>query len=206
MGCSRKPEFMTVSGRNWYAVATRPRMEGAARENLERQGYGVCLPELRLRKRRQGRWQDVNEPLFPGYLFVALDLAVDNTAPIRSTVGVRGLVRFGLRSPPMPAGSVEMFLGNTRGRRRGPLAFCCRRFLAHSGGGPLRGLRRCTRCGAERSGCRCCWRCWGGSMWWEWGLMMLRCDFPACEALPVCLPPAPATIRSRLPGPEPAVG
>ena len=88
-------------------------METAARENLERQGYEVCLPEIRMRKRRQGRWQEVTEPLFPGYLFVALDLGHDNTAPIRSTVGARGLVRFGLHSPAMPAGSVEFLLGQT---------------------------------------------------------------------------------------------
>jgi transcriptional antiterminator RfaH len=88
-------------------------MEPAARENLERQGYGVCLPEIRMRKRRQGRWQEVTEPLFPGYLFVALDLEHDTTAPIRSTVGARGLVRFGLHSPAMPVGSVEFLLGQT---------------------------------------------------------------------------------------------
>lgn len=40
---------MTDSGRQWYVVATRPRMESAARENLQRQGYGLCLPEIRLR-------------------------------------------------------------------------------------------------------------------------------------------------------------
>ncbi|MEQ9393700.1 transcription termination/antitermination NusG family protein [Haliea sp.] len=102
---------MTDSGRQWYAVATRPRMEQAARENLERQGYEVCLPEIRLRKRRGGRWQAVTEALFPGYLFVALDLEHDNAAPIRSTVGARGLVRFGLHSPAMPVGSVEFLRG-----------------------------------------------------------------------------------------------
>lgn len=98
-------------------------MEVSARANLERQGHEVCLPEIRLRKRRQGRWQEVTEPLFPGYLFVALDLEADNTAPIRSTVGVRSLVRFGLRSPPMPAGSVEMLQDNVGAAGETPLAF-----------------------------------------------------------------------------------
>ncbi|MGK0418224.1 MAG: transcriptional antiterminator RfaH [Halopseudomonas sp.] len=98
-------------------------MESAARDNLERQGYEVCLPEIRVRKRRGGRWQSVVEPLFPGYLFVALDLESDNTAPIKSTVGVRGLVRFGLRSPRMPAGSVEMLRDNAAGVEAAPLPF-----------------------------------------------------------------------------------
>lgn len=116
---------MPEPGRQWYALATRPRMEGVARENLERQGYRVCLPEIRLRKRRKGRWQEVTEPLFPGYLFVALDLDCDNTAPIRSTLGARGLVRFGLYSPAMPAGSVEFLQRNSQGEEKGsaPLPF-----------------------------------------------------------------------------------
>jgi transcriptional antiterminator RfaH len=86
-------------------------MEALARENLCRQGYEVWLPEARLRKRSKGRWQAVTEALFPGYLFVALDLDCDNAAPIRSTIGARGLVRFGLHSPAMPAGSVEFLQG-----------------------------------------------------------------------------------------------
>lgn len=104
---------MLQSGRQWYAVATRPRMEAVARDNLRRQGYEVWLPEARLRKRSKGRWQVVTEALFPGYLFVALDLGRDNIAPIRSTIGARGMVRFGLHSPAMPAGSVEFLQGRT---------------------------------------------------------------------------------------------
>ena len=71
----------------WYLIATKPRQEAVALLNLERQGYRVQLPKVELRKRRRGKWQEVIEPLFPGYLFVALATGVDDTAPIRSTVG-----------------------------------------------------------------------------------------------------------------------
>ena len=37
----------------------------------------------------------VVEPVFPRYLFVRLDFGVTNLAPIRSTLGVSDLVRFG---------------------------------------------------------------------------------------------------------------
>lgn len=79
----------------WYAVQTKPRQEEVARENLERQGYRVYLPRLQLKKRRNNRWQTVIEPLFPGYLFLHIDLNNDNVAPVRSTFGVRAMVRFG---------------------------------------------------------------------------------------------------------------
>jgi len=86
----------------WYAVATKPRREADARLNLARQGYSVCLPQITLRKRRRGQWSLVTEAMFPGYLFVALVLGVDDPAPIRSTIGCHGLVRNGLEAVPVP--------------------------------------------------------------------------------------------------------
>ena len=86
----------------WFAVATRPRLENVARSNLERQDYKVLLPSVRLRRRQRGRWRSVLEPMFPGYLFVALNLDKDNFASIRSTVGCIGLVRFGGDPPAIP--------------------------------------------------------------------------------------------------------
>ena len=95
---------------SWYVVATKPRQELVALENLERQGYRVQLPKVELRKRRRGKWQEVIEPLFPGYLFVALAAGVDDTAPIRSTAGCVGLVRFGGRQVPVPDEFIRPFL------------------------------------------------------------------------------------------------
>jgi transcriptional antiterminator RfaH len=80
---------------HWYVIATKPRQESAAETQLARQGFNVFLPQIALRKRRRGRWADVVEPLFPGYAFVEMDVDSQSTAPIRSTVGVTGLVRFG---------------------------------------------------------------------------------------------------------------
>jgi transcriptional antiterminator RfaH len=60
------------------------------------------MPLVRLPKRRRGRWCEVIEPLFPGYLFVRLDIQRQNTSPIRSTRGVIGLVRFGNEPRPVP--------------------------------------------------------------------------------------------------------
>ena len=83
------------SGKAWYVVATKPRQEVVAQKHLQRQGYATLLPTLRLRKRQRGKWQEVTEPTFPGYVFVGLELGRDDMAPIRSTQGCRDLVRFG---------------------------------------------------------------------------------------------------------------
>ena len=94
-------------GTDWYAIHTKARQEYVAMENLVRQSYEVFLPLIRQSRRRRGRWQAVTEPLFPGYLFSRLDLEADNIAPIRSTRGVAGLVRFGGLPCPVPADVVE---------------------------------------------------------------------------------------------------
>ena len=86
----------------WYPVATKPRSEQLAAVHLRRQGYRVLAPTVTLRKRRRDGWQQVTEAMFPGYLFVALTLGSDDVGPIRSTVGCRGLVRFGTEHVPVP--------------------------------------------------------------------------------------------------------
>lgn len=79
----------------WYAVCCKPRQEAIAEENLQRQGYRTYLPRIRNPRRRLGQWIDVIEPLFPRYLFIRIDPALRSTAPVRSTRGAVGLVRFG---------------------------------------------------------------------------------------------------------------
>ncbi len=80
---------------NWYAVCCKPRQEAVAEENLLRQGFRVYLPRIRIRQRRRGQWIDAVEVLFPRYLFIRIDPRRRSTAPVRSTRGVVGLVRFG---------------------------------------------------------------------------------------------------------------
>jgi transcriptional antiterminator RfaH len=87
---------------NWYLVRTKPRQENKAKENLERQSYSVYLPLLEVRKNKRGKWADVIEMLFPGYLFVNVDLSLRSLAPIRSTLGVTNLVQFGSEIRPLP--------------------------------------------------------------------------------------------------------
>ena len=87
----------------WLLVATKSRSEFVARQHLERQGFQVCLPQITLRKRKQGTWQQVTEPMFPGYVFAGVVLGEQDVAPIRSTVGCLQVVRFGGQLIPLPA-------------------------------------------------------------------------------------------------------
>lgn len=86
----------------WFAVQAKPRQESTAKEQLQRQGYHVYLPMMTVRKRRRTAWTTSTEPLFPRYLFVNANISEQSLAPIRSTVGVSGLVRFGNALRPVP--------------------------------------------------------------------------------------------------------
>jgi transcriptional antiterminator RfaH len=93
--------------RCWYVVYTHANSEIRAREHLMRQGFTAILPTYK-RWRHHARKHDVVErPLFPRYLFVALDMLEQRWRPILSTVGVCDLVRRGDAPAPMPSGLAE---------------------------------------------------------------------------------------------------
>lgn len=79
----------------WYVVHTKVRQEQTACENLARQGYAVYLPQIKRLKRIRGRQQAQKEPLFPRYLFLQPGSSAHSIAPVRSTLGVTTIVRFG---------------------------------------------------------------------------------------------------------------
>jgi transcriptional antiterminator RfaH len=79
----------------WFLVLTKPAGDEQAQVNLERQGYKVYRPKLLRRSVRRGRWVEGIVSLFPRYLFVQLDTALQSLAPVRSTFGVTDIVRFG---------------------------------------------------------------------------------------------------------------
>lgn len=93
---------------HWYAVCCKPRQEAIAEENLLRQGYHTYLPRTRNSRRRRGQWVDVIEPLFPRYLFIRIDPTLRSTAPVRSTRGAVGLVRFCGQAAVVPGQMIEV--------------------------------------------------------------------------------------------------
>lgn len=91
----------------WYLLYSKPKQERVALENLERQGYEAYLPLMPNRRRIKGRYTRVIEPMFPRYLFIHLSDKTDDWGPIRSTLGVSKLVRFGDLPARVPEGLIE---------------------------------------------------------------------------------------------------
>lgn len=93
--------------RAWYLIYTKPSQEDIALDNLERQGYETYLPKILSLRKKGGRSVKATAPMFPRYLFIHLDNQVDDWGPIRSTVGVQKLVRFGVEAARIPNTLIE---------------------------------------------------------------------------------------------------
>jgi len=88
----------------WFVAETQPRAEAQAERNLANQGYTSFCPRFRKLRRHARRTEQVLAPLFPGYLFVQLDLGQHAWRSINGTIGIRRLVGpEGARPQPVPA-------------------------------------------------------------------------------------------------------
>jgi len=79
----------------WYVVETHPHAEVKAATHLRRQGFDVYLPRYRKRRSHARRVDMIAAPLFPRYLFVAIDIATQRWRSVRSTFGVARLIANG---------------------------------------------------------------------------------------------------------------
>jgi transcriptional antiterminator RfaH len=91
----------------WFVAHTQPHAEAKATWHLNRQGFEVYLPRYLKRRRHARRTETVASPLFPRYVFVAIDMSVQRWRSIYSTVGVTRLVCNGDDPTAVPDGIVE---------------------------------------------------------------------------------------------------
>lgn len=85
----------------WYVAQTRPHAETKASHHLCRQGFTIYLPRYLKQRRHARRIEKVASPLFPGYIFVSIDMTTQRWLSIDGTVGVTKLVRNGDRPAPV---------------------------------------------------------------------------------------------------------
>jgi transcriptional antiterminator RfaH len=78
----------------WYVVRTKPNREAAAAASIEAVGARPFLPRIFERVRAGLHMQTRHSPMFPGYLFVNLDLDALGKQ-VRYRPGVRDFVRAG---------------------------------------------------------------------------------------------------------------
>jgi transcriptional antiterminator RfaH len=102
---------VTLDPARWYVVQTHVHSETKAVMHLDRQGYSSYLPRYLKRRRHARRIETVAAPLFPRYLFVAIDLASQRWRSIQSTIGVTHLVCNGDEPATVSNGVIEQLRG-----------------------------------------------------------------------------------------------
>jgi transcription antitermination factor NusG len=77
----------------WYALQVRSRKESYVASQIQGQGYECLLPTYKSIRRWSDRMKEVEQPLFPGYLFCRFDF--QNRRPVVTTPGVLQVVGYG---------------------------------------------------------------------------------------------------------------
>ena len=109
----RRDELALTGAARWYLVQTLPKREAQAEFQLLAQNFRVYLPRLTKTNRHARQLRAVRVPVFPGYLFVILELGRDQWRSINGTIGVARIVTCDSRPSPVPPGLVETMLEQT---------------------------------------------------------------------------------------------
>jgi transcriptional antiterminator RfaH len=96
-----------LASSRWYVVQTQVNGEAKAAQNLRRQGFDIYLPRYLKRRKHARKIDFIAKPLFPRYMFVAIDLATQRWRCIQSSLGVSRLVCIGDVPAPVPEGVVS---------------------------------------------------------------------------------------------------
>jgi len=93
-----------MSTSNWLLLQVKPKQEVRALENLQRQGGECYCPQILIEKLSRGKRIEVEEALFPGYLFINAQPEQNGLTytSIRSSRGVSKIVGFGAEPIKVP--------------------------------------------------------------------------------------------------------
>lgn len=83
----------------WYVLHVQTGKESEIRKQLSRKGYTAYAPVEQRLIRSGGNWQDKPYTLFPGYLFICLDMDDEVYYRVKSTPGI---IRFLGQENPVP--------------------------------------------------------------------------------------------------------
>lgn len=88
----------------WYALRVKARHENFVAASLRNRGYVAFLPQYTSTRRWSDRIRELEQPLFPGYLFCRFEY--NHRLPVLTTPGVMNVV--GLGRLPHPVDDGEM--------------------------------------------------------------------------------------------------
>jgi transcription antitermination factor NusG len=77
----------------WYALTTKPRCESTTARLLRLKGFEELDPVFRVRRRWSDRYKEIEQQIFPGYVFCSF--TYEQRMAVLTTPGVSSIVGFG---------------------------------------------------------------------------------------------------------------
>lgn len=92
----------------WYVVHTKPRSEEKVCSQLKGKGLEIFAPKMKVTNERRAARAAVVEPVFPGYVFVRVELNPNSWYGLRWTPGVRRILGVNGAPSPVPDEVIEI--------------------------------------------------------------------------------------------------
>jgi transcription antitermination factor NusG len=111
----------------WYAVHVRSNQERTTADFIRSRAIQVFLPTYQMRSARRDRNAILTRPLFPGYVFVRIDIHSSERIEVLKAPGTVRIVSFGNDPPPVPDSvieSIRILVGNGSGPVRPHPSVC----------------------------------------------------------------------------------
>jgi transcription antitermination factor NusG len=139
LGTELTPTFEKKADNRWYAVQTRANHEKKVAEKLGGQSLTSLLPLYTEVHRWKDRNKKVDTPLFPGYVFVKMDVKERMRVVVIS--GVVRMVGYGNHPSPIPQSDMEIITNCLQlGNLAKPTSFLALGCKVRVVSGPLQGL------------------------------------------------------------------
>jgi len=94
----------------WVVAATKPNAEMLAYAHLKQQRFVPYVPKVSVMRRHARRLEMVKRPLFPGYIFIQIDMEIGCWRSINGTFGIQYLLTNGGMPQSLKTGFVEALL------------------------------------------------------------------------------------------------
>jgi transcriptional antiterminator NusG len=99
------PRIETCEAHQWFAVRVRSNQERTAIAHLRERGYQQFAPSYKSERRWSDRKKEIDQYLFPGYIFCRFD--PEDRLAVLTAPGVVDLVGFGRTPEPIPDQEIE---------------------------------------------------------------------------------------------------
>jgi transcription antitermination factor NusG len=103
-------DFQLREGERWFVAQTLHQRQNLASLHLAAQNFTTFLPCFRKTVRHARKLRETIAPLFPGYIFVGVDVERDRWRAINGTLGVARLLAAKGCPLPVPKGVVEALI------------------------------------------------------------------------------------------------